>query len=274
MPRKVTDAELDQLVEIFTRTRVLRRGADSQLIDGRYLIHPIARSVKHNEKWAVSIYRNVITPGNDLEIAVDPPPLAWPNDDPRRHLDIWKWLEAQRHLQHLPSGNHAPSQKEHFRIGVKFTGALEFLQLLQQQLSIPQENRRWSVPSLPIQKPSAVEQTIERMLKTVQQTCAQSGQITHSAAKDKLWQFASEDHFRQVLQKLLHATELRCALTGIPLDPNVTEGDLTPSLDRIDSTGHYHPDNVQIVARFANRWKSADTDENFKTLLELIRMHR
>jgi hypothetical protein len=35
--------------------------------------------------------------------------------------------------------------------------------------------------------------------------------------------------------------------------------DLSPSLDRIDSDGHYAPDNLQIVARFVNRWKATTT---------------
>lgn len=39
------------------------------------------------------------------------------------------------------------------------------------------------------------------------------------------------------------------------------------SLDRIDSSAHYTPDNVQLVCRFINRWKGADPDALVKCLL-------
>ena len=67
--------------------------------------------------------------------------------------------------------------------------------------------------------------------------------------------------------------EDRCALTGLPLG-YVGEGSdkqMLASLDRIDSTGHYTPDNVQIVCRFINRWKGADDDTLVRRLITSIR---
>lgn len=44
-----------------------------------------------------------------------------------------------------------------------------------------------------------------------------------------------------------------------------------PSLDRIDSDGHYEAGNLQVVCRFINFWKGASDDEEFRRLLELVR---
>jgi hypothetical protein len=57
----------------------------------------------------------------------------------------------------------------------------------------------------------------------------------------------------------------------LSLDMTMVDLDLSPSLDRIDSDGHYAPYNLQIVARFVNRWKSDDDNSNFKRLLAPLR---
>ena len=61
-----------------------------------------------------------------------------------------------------------------------------------------------------------------------------------------------------------------CAVTNLALDFSGADPDLAPSLDRIDSNGHYEPDNVQVVAWFVNRWKSDDPQANFNRLLNLV----
>ena len=43
------------------------------------------------------------------------------------------------------------------------------------------------------------------------------------------------------------------------------------SLDRIDSSSHYAPGNLQIVCRFANEWKSSRDNTEFKRLIEVVR---
>ena len=63
--------------------------------------------------------------------------------------------------------------------------------------------------------------------------------------------------------------ERRCALTGLPFGYS-GEGDdiqMRPSLDRIDSDGHYAPQNVLIVVRFTNWWKSANANPLARRLL-------
>lgn len=43
------------------------------------------------------------------------------------------------------------------------------------------------------------------------------------------------------------------------------------SLDRIDSDGHYEPNNLQLVCNFANRWKGAKNNQGFLDLIAAIK---
>lgn len=43
------------------------------------------------------------------------------------------------------------------------------------------------------------------------------------------------------------------------------------SLDRIDSSRHYAPGNLQVVCRFANFWKGASDNEEFRRLIRLLK---
>lgn len=90
-------------------------------------------------------------------------------------------------------------------------------------------------------------------------------------AKTKEFRFPSEEAFRGHVRVLLDAARGKCALTGVALDFSLADSDMVPSLDRIDSDGHYEPGNLQVVARFANRWKSDYPDESFRRLLNLVR---
>ena len=78
-----------------------------------------------------------------------------------------------------------------------------------------------------------------------------------------------ERHFAS----LLELQGERCALTGIPFRFHGAGADdnLLPSVDRIDSNGHYEAGNMQIVCRFVNFWKSDTPDEEFRRLLTLVR---
>ncbi|MER9306663.1 hypothetical protein [Mesorhizobium sp. M0496] len=73
----------------------------------------------------------------------------------------------------------------------------------------------------------------------------------------------------QLIAWLLDIQENRCALSGIPFDFGGSDADkaLMPSVDRIDSDGHYEDGNLQIVCRFINAWKSDSDDEEFRRLL-------
>ena len=77
----------------------------------------------------------------------------------------------------------------------------------------------------------------------------------------------------RLLASLLDLQGDRCALTGIPFhfDGPGADSNLLPSVDRIDSDGHYETGNIQIVCRFVNFWKSDTDDEEFRRLLMLVR---
>lgn len=91
--------------------------------------------------------------------------------------------------------------------------------------------------------------------------------------KNKDWLFESEEEGAKYVMGLLRAQGNRCALTGVPIEPDglTRDPELAPSLDRIDSDGHYEPGNLQVVCWFANRWKSDRPNEEFRRLLELVR---
>jgi hypothetical protein len=285
MPSSVTDGELNELTTTLLRATDLKLVNSSVLKDGRYFQHQLAISAKNVPKWVLSIYRNVIETDNDLEIAIDAWPLVWPNTGPDRYRAALRWLEHQRELEHLPSGVHATQPPAVFRIGLKLDGAKEFVQRLQQQLEIRDVRRRWQLhenastpvpraPMLPQQAPLPADPilvVVEQMLRIVHQICAQSGSQSVVTTKVKQWRFDSDDHFRDVIHQLLAAQRGHCKLTGVAMDMTSKDGDLAPSLDRIDSNGHYEPSNLQVVARFANRWKSDDTDANFHRLLTLVK---
>ncbi len=57
----------------------------------------------------------------------------------------------------------------------------------------------------------------------------------------------------------------------IQLDGFEEDQELLASLDRIDSEGDYTPENLQLVCRFINRWKSNDEHELFKRLISKLR---
>ncbi len=75
------------------------------------------------------------------------------------------------------------------------------------------------------------------------------------------------------IRALLELQGDRCAITGIPFQFQGTHDDLNllPSLDRIDSDGHYESSNVQLVCRFINFWKQAADDAEFRRLIMLVR---
>ncbi len=75
------------------------------------------------------------------------------------------------------------------------------------------------------------------------------------------------------LEALLAEQEGLCAITDLRLQYDGDEDDkeMLCSLDRIDSDGHYDKENLQIVCRFVNRWKSSSNDAEFRRLMGVVR---
>ncbi|MGA8089469.1 MAG: hypothetical protein WCA10_19505 [Terracidiphilus sp.] len=115
--------------------------------------------------------------------------------------------------------------------------------------------------------------TAARMVKTAQQTAIQSGQTVISLTKDKRFLFGSEKAAQEYALGLMKKQQGRCALTGLQmlLDDEPGDDQCRYSLDRIDSSKHYEPDNLQVVCKFVNQWKSASDNEEFRRLIRLIR---
>lgn len=114
---------------------------------------------------------------------------------------------------------------------------------------------------------------IAMMRLSVEATVRSSnGQEAVSRVKNKklgMNPLALQEH----LSELLEQQNNKCALTGLPLhiggrDPN---NPFLPSVDRIDSEGHYDKGNIQIVCKFANFWKGASDNEEFKELIRAVR---
>lgn len=108
-----------------------------------------------------------------------------------------------------------------------------------------------------------------RMARTMLSTVAQAnGQAVERRAKEKNTTLSLLE-CEQLLREKMGEQEDRCALTALPLgyDSECDDPEMLASLDRIDSSGHYTPENVQIVCRFMNRWKGADDDGLVRRLL-------
>lgn len=113
------------------------------------------------------------------------------------------------------------------------------------------------------------QKAIARMAATALGTAAASnGQEIVRTVKDKKVRF-SQLELEGYIGALIDAQDGLCALTDIPLqyDGDHEDQELLASLDRIDSDGHYEAGNLQVVCRFANRWKNNGTATEFRRLI-------
>ena len=120
---------------------------------------------------------------------------------------------------------------------------------------------------------SSRERAAARMAETMLGTVAQAkGQLVERRLKEKTTTLSRRE-CEELLRRLMGEQEDLCALTGLPLgyDGECEDKEMLASLDRLDSAGHYTPDNVQLVCRFMNRWKGADDDVLVRRLLAELR---
>ncbi|QCO54452.1 hypothetical protein EOK75_00615 [Pseudorhodobacter turbinis] len=119
----------------------------------------------------------------------------------------------------------------------------------------------------------AREKSIIAMRLSVENTVKGSnGQVVERTVKNKELRM-SRDELEATIARLLELQGDRCALTGIRLQFHGGNADknLLPSLDRIDSDGHYEDKNLQVVCQFINFWKGDSDNEAFSDLLMLVR---
>jgi hypothetical protein len=120
---------------------------------------------------------------------------------------------------------------------------------------------------------SKLERTIYDAVRQMGKTVIRAdGRIVETVAKIKNL-LVSEDTMREFLIKLYRDQFGLCALTGVPMLLKDDDGprDLWLSVDRIDSDGHYELENVQLLCRFANFWKSNGDNSRFRELIEVVR---
>jgi hypothetical protein len=119
----------------------------------------------------------------------------------------------------------------------------------------------------------AVDRSVVQMRQNVENTVNNSnGQLVQRALKNKELRMTSQQ-LEAYIRRLLIQQGDKCALTGIPLQFHGQQEDknLLPSLDRIDSGGHYEAGNLQVVCQFINFWKADTDDKEFRRLLNLVR---
>lgn len=109
--------------------------------------------------------------------------------------------------------------------------------------------------------------------QAVQTTSTSNGQETTTVVKNKEFGFGNKYELEQYILSLIEAQGGLCMLTDLKLEyrEDCQDKELLASLDRIDSDGHYAPGNLQVVCRFANRWKSASQNEEFRRLIGVVR---
>lgn len=112
----------------------------------------------------------------------------------------------------------------------------------------------------------AMRLSVENTVKTA------NGQIVQKIQKNKELRMSTSE-LEKLIANLLDIQENRCALTGIPFQFLGPEADknLLPSLDRIDSSGHYELGNLQVVCQFINFWKGDADNTEFQRLLMIVR---
>ena len=119
----------------------------------------------------------------------------------------------------------------------------------------------------------AREKSIHDIRSSVNKTVFNSnGQVVPRKVKEKELRM-SDAELEKRIRELLEIQGDRCAITGLPFQFQGAHEDanMLPSLDRIDSNGHYEATNVQLVCRFINFWKQAADDEEFRRLIMIVR---
>jgi hypothetical protein len=206
----------------------------------------------------LSIYRNVKTKGNEVEITVVHDRLPFQQVDGE---SVEQWLNTmKRELQHSNQTARGTLPDGTIRIGLKYEKPdvpKRFMHSAELHHSLTEFR---PCDDLGIEDDASGQ--ID--LPTV-------GSLFDCRCKDQRMEISERPTFHQRSLCPTPRSWCRCALTGVELDFMGSNAEFSPSLDRKDSSGHYEPGNLQIVARFANRWKSDMSDPQFLSLLEAVR---
>jgi hypothetical protein len=124
----------------------------------------------------------------------------------------------------------------------------------------------------PVTQFDARQRTIARMATTAMDTAKAGGTTSTVVKKEKDFRFTDKYELERYIAELIDNQERLCALTGLVMLYDGEDGDqeFACSLDRIDSRGHYERGNLQVVCKFANRWKGDSDNDAFLKLLEEV----
>lgn len=240
--------------------------------------------------------------GNQVEFALN---FRLFEEDSGMHEKVKRWLDYQKVL----FGNRAVNVHQRgvpvdwFRIGFELIEpALHFLQKLRSERRLFDPAARWQIADCGQTPDTIAHHSVEptgditaernsktktaphsqwnqaavRMVTTAEHTIAQSnGNPVQRNGKDKQSGFGSTEEFEHYVLGLIDTQGACCAISGLSLqrDEACSDTEMLASLDRIDSSGHYAPGNLQVVCRFINRWKGADDNKLFVRLIAELRRH-
>lgn len=113
------------------------------------------------------------------------------------------------------------------------------------------------------------------MASNAASAAAQSGKATTTTRKDKEI-YHHRQELETIIERLIAEQDGACAFTSLPLQWHGEAEDpaMLASLDRIDGGEHYSDGNLQVMCRFANMWKGATPDGEFRRLLDIVRLVR
>lgn len=237
----------------------------------------------HREKdelwWTVSKNDSVlVTLEKSYDPGLDRPKVyvfqkktnAWSNSDAQGRPLYWRALHPRAREFLFTEGTMQELSEEH----ADYARAL----VNGENLDRWHSRERWNSKQIqsgkmPVISFNAVQRAAYRMADTALKTAANAnGQETIRTVKNKEFRFKNVNEMREYLEQLVERQGGVCALTSLPLqfDGENSDTEMLASLDRIDSNGHYEVDNLQVVCRFVNRWKSDSEDHEFRRLIRLI----
>jgi len=122
---------------------------------------------------------------------------------------------------------------------------------------------------LPASSNSSWEDHAKILAETILKTVRSSGRSVTRNTKIKPTDMDKKE-LKELIEQRMKDQNYLCKLTGIKMK-NSGDPNFYPSPDRIDSNRGYFRDNIQLVCRFANMWKSDQPNEDFLKLIKVIK---
>ncbi len=218
-----------------------------------------------------------------VEIIDDPNPRAGPAKIYVYYKPCSGWSDRDKRGRHLSWGSLHPRAKEFlFTEGTcqQLSGdnAAYAEALINGEVLLDWHNRPdWKSKAArakqsPVRRFDARQRTIARMAMTAMATVKAGGAASTAVQKEKEFRFSDQFDLERYIGQLLNSQEGLCALTDVRMILDGEDGDqeFACSLDRIDSNGHYERGNLQVVCKFANRWKGDSDNDDFLRLMDSV----